>query len=197
MIARSKLRELMRTHLISLRTLEDRDHEAILELFSQPICRKGMVTDPFKDLDDIQAWLASQGPQAVALVATSEDRAIGVGLLVPGQDFRQHVGGLILFVHDAFHRRGVGTRLLKALMTIADRDLDLRRTELWVLCDNDPAVQLYRKFGFEVEGRHDCFAFRGGESVDVYTMGRVRGRTLQAAQADQVAEAPLGLAVDE
>lgn len=149
------------------------DLEAILDLFNQPSCREGMATDPFTTVGDVSAWLDSQGPDALILVACESDVAIGVGVLVQGQDSRRYVGGVILFVHDAYHRRGVGTRLLRALMSTADAFRGMRRLELWVLCDNKPAIKIYSKFGFDIEGRHRCFAWRDGEMVDVYTMARV------------------------
>jgi putative acetyltransferase len=35
-------------------------------------------------------------------------------------------------------------------------------------------IALYKKFGFEIEGTHRRFAFRGGEYVDAYSMVRTR-----------------------
>ena len=39
---------------------------------------------------------------------------------------------------------------------------------------NAAGIALYEKFGFEIEGTHPRFAFRGGEYVDAYSMARVR-----------------------
>jgi putative acetyltransferase len=47
--------------------------------------------------------------------------------------------------------------------------LDLR-----VYVDNAPAIALYEKFGFEIEGTHRCFAYRDGEYVDAHVMARLR-----------------------
>ncbi|RWX24231.1 GNAT family N-acetyltransferase, partial [Rhizobium leguminosarum] len=46
--------------------------------------------------------------------------------------------------------------------------------ELTVYTDNDVAIGLYRKFGFEQEGLLRAFGFRSGEYVDAYTMARLR-----------------------
>lgn len=56
-----------------------------------------------------------------------------------------------LVVHDDFHRRGVSAALLGALLYTSDNWLDLKRLELTVFVDNEPAIRLYRKFGFEIE----------------------------------------------
>ena len=41
---------------------------------------------------------------------------------------------------------------------------------------NEPAIALYRKFGFVEEGRHRGFALRDGEYVDALAMARLHPR---------------------
>ena len=36
------------------------------------------------------------------------------------------------------------------------------------------AIALYRKFGFETEGTHRCYALRAGRYVDAYAMARLK-----------------------
>jgi putative acetyltransferase len=79
-------------------------------------------------------------------------------------------------VRDDFHGRGVGTALMVALINLADNWLNLHRLELEVFVDNEPAIHLYQKFGFVIEGRLVDFAFRDGEYADVFVMGRIRAR---------------------
>jgi putative acetyltransferase len=43
-----------------------------------------------------------------------------------------------------------------------------------VYTDNAPAIRLYEKFGFTIEGTLVDFAFRDGQYVDVYMMARLR-----------------------
>jgi L-phenylalanine/L-methionine N-acetyltransferase len=45
---------------------------------------------------------------------------------------------------------------------------------LEVYTDNEPAVRLYKKFGFSVEGTLRRYAFRDGRFVDAYMMARLR-----------------------
>jgi putative acetyltransferase len=40
--------------------------------------------------------------------------------------------------------------------------------------DNAPAIALYKRNGFEIEGTHRDFAFRGGSFVDAYAMARIK-----------------------
>ena len=76
---------------------------------------------------------------------------------------------------DDFHGRGVGAALLGALVDTADKWLNLRRLELAVYVDNEPAIRLYKRFGFVIEGTRRAAAFRDGEFVDDYVMARLRG----------------------
>jgi len=45
---------------------------------------------------------------------------------------------------------------------------------LTVYVDNEPAIRLYQKFGFEVEGTRRKDVFRDGQYVDSYAMARLR-----------------------
>ena len=77
-------------------------------------------------------------------------------------------------VHDEFQRRGIGAALLAALIEAADRWFNLRRLELAVYVDNEPAIALYKKFGFVIEGTRRADAFRDGAFVDSYMMARLK-----------------------
>jgi putative acetyltransferase len=77
-------------------------------------------------------------------------------------------------VHDDWQGKGVGTAFMLAAVDMADKWLNLTRLELEVYTDNESAVRLYKKFGFEIEGMMKRFAFRDGEYVDVYAMARFR-----------------------
>ena len=86
---------------------------------------------------------------------------------------RSHVGRVWLCVHDDFQRRGIGAALVTALIDAADNWLNLRRLELTVYVDNEAAIRLYEKFGFEIEGRRRSDCFRDGLFVDSYAMARL------------------------
>jgi L-phenylalanine/L-methionine N-acetyltransferase len=59
------------------------------------------------------------------------------------------------------------------MIDLADNWLGLHRIELTVYVDNAPAIHLYEKFGFVIEGTARAFALRGGEYVDAHTMARL------------------------
>ena len=66
-----------------------------------------------------------------------------------------------------------GSALMAAMCDYADRWAGVLRLELTVFVDNAPAIALYRKFGFEIEGTHRAYALRDGRYADVHAMARL------------------------
>ena len=87
---------------------------------------------------------------------------------------RRHSGGLGIMVRTDCQGQGIGTALLEAVLDLADNWLMLRRVELEVYADNQRAVRLYEKFGFEAEGRKREAAVKNGAYVDLLVMARLR-----------------------
>ena len=63
---------------------------------------------------------------------------------------------------------------MDACLNLADDWLNLRRVDLRVYADNEPAIKLYEKFGFELEGTLRDHTFRGGQYIDAYAMARLK-----------------------
>jgi putative acetyltransferase len=61
---------------------------------------------------------------------------------------------------------------MTAILDLADNWLMLKRVELSVFVDNEPALALYRSFGFVVEGTKKFAAIRNGAYMDEYLMAR-------------------------
>jgi putative acetyltransferase len=87
---------------------------------------------------------------------------------------RAHARMLGMAVQQRFHGKGVGTALMQALVDLADKWLPVTRIELTVFTDNGRAIDLYKRFGFEIEGTHKAYALRDGKYVDTYAMARTR-----------------------
>jgi len=164
------------TKSISIRHSEPNDYEALHRIFSGPKAIWGTLQLPFPSLEQWRKRLAEPPDGFFSLVASVDDEVVGsLGLRTfPNRPRRRHVGGVGMAVRDDWHGKGVGTALLGAAIDLADNWLNLTRLELTVFVDNEPAVHLYRKCGFAVEGTLAHYVFRNGEYVDCYMMARVR-----------------------
>ena len=109
------------------------------------------------------------------MVAEIEGELVGqIGLHLEQNQRRKHVAGFGMAVKDTFQGKGVGSKLLSAVIDLAENWLNIQRLELTVYTDNEAAIALYKKHGFNVEGESSKFAFRDGEFVSVYHMARVK-----------------------
>ena len=151
------------------------DATAIASLHNLPGYRFGTLRTPFHSVAEIRRHLESPTAGAYRLIAEHDGRTIGdIGLTPAGNPRRRHVATIGMGVHDEFAGRGVGSALMKAVLDIADNWLDLRRVELTVFSDNEPAIRLYERHGFVTEGCLKQFAFRDGHYVDAFTMARLK-----------------------
>ena len=124
----------------------------------------------------MEELLRQPGQNRHFLVAVSPDNTVLglVMLTVESNPRRRHSGGLGIMVRTGCQGQGIGTALLEAVLDLADNWLMLRRVELEVYADNQRAVRLYEKFGFEAEGRKREAAVKNGAYVDLMVMARLR-----------------------
>jgi L-phenylalanine/L-methionine N-acetyltransferase len=161
---------------IIIRRAEPSDYEAMQQIFLGPKAVWGTLQLPFPSVDVWRKRLA-EPPEGFFLLAACAGREV-VGQLglhtFPSRPRRHHAGQIGMAVRDDWQGKGVGTALMQAGVDLADRWLNLRRLELEVFVDNEPAIRLYKKFGFKIEGTLVEFAFRDGRYVDTFTMARLR-----------------------
>jgi len=152
------------------------DYMAVTQLFAGPQAVWGTLQTPFPSQELWRQRLADPEKGLVLLVACEGNDLVGMlGLHTnPEQPRRRHAATLGMTVRDDRQGRGVGTALVKAALELADGWLNLGRLELNVWVDNEPALRLYRKFGFDVEGTLRAYALREGRFVDAFAMSRLR-----------------------
>ncbi len=165
---------------IHIRRATPEDLEAVYKIYTGPLVVRGTLQLPFPSID---LWRKRLEPQdgVIPLVACADDEIVGHLALMTfvHSPRRRHVGTLGMAARDDWQGRGVGSALMEAVIDLADLWLNLKRLELEVFSDNAPAVGLYKKFGFQIEGTLRAYAFRDGEYADVYAMARLRGISSQ------------------
>jgi L-phenylalanine/L-methionine N-acetyltransferase len=161
---------------LRIRRAEPDDHQALYEIFSGPKAFAGTLQLPYPSLEDWRKKLAEPPEGLYSLVAVIGERVVGmVGVhTYPNKPRRRHVGAVGIAVHDDWAGKGVGSALMRAGLDLADNWLNLTRLVLEVYTDNEPAIRLYERYGFEREGTLRQDVFREGRYVDSYVMARLR-----------------------
>ena len=175
-----------------LRRVKPADAAAIAEQFSDPEVFGGTLQLPFASEEIWAQRIAGHAPPTpgsneLVLAAVLDDKPVGMAGLHPvGPSVRRrHAMGLGVTVAKASQGRGVGQALLAALLDYADNWAQVLRVELTVFSDNERAIRLYERHGFEHEGRHKAYALRHGVYVDALAMARLHPRQpLVRASAD-------------
>jgi len=159
---------------IVIRATEASDAEAIFEIMNGRLAQANTLQIPWVSLDERRRRLEPD-PNSHRLAATIDGRVVGMlGLHLERGPRRRDVASIGMAVHDDFQGQGVGSALMRALIELADGWYGVRRLELTVYTDNAPAVHLYEKFGFVIEGTGRQYALRAGKYVDAYYMARLR-----------------------
>jgi RimJ/RimL family protein N-acetyltransferase len=105
-------------------------------------------------------------------VAVDVGRVVGWCDITPRTHETLRHGGVLGMGVAASHRgRGVGAALLRATLDAA-LARGLTRIELTVRADNHPAIALYQRHGFELEGRMRGYMIVDGVACDALLMAR-------------------------
>jgi putative acetyltransferase len=160
---------------IVVRHAEPEDYGAVHLVYSAPLASAQTLGLPFSSDREWREGLARRRDDHVPLVACTQGEIVGhLGLSFYTRPRRRHAGHFGIAVRDDWQGKGVGTGLMRACVDLADNWLNLERLELRVYVDNAPAIALYEKFGFGIEGTQKRMAFRAGEYVDAHLMARLR-----------------------
>jgi putative acetyltransferase len=161
--------------IITLERFNESHLEGITALYNDPAVTRQVLQMPFQSTEVWRQRLTPDNERVVQLVALHQGAVIGnIGLEQFLRIRRSHAGSLGMGVAVAWQGKGVGTKLLAAALDIADNWMNLQRVELSVYSDNEAAIGLYRKFGFETEGLFRDYAVRDGMLVDTLSMARLR-----------------------
>jgi ribosomal protein S18 acetylase RimI-like enzyme len=118
----------------------------------------------------VQETIASGTPH---FVAVAEANVVGWCDVAPKpRPTLAHSGILGMGVISEYRRQGIGRALLNATLAAAQAK-SMKRIELTVRVDNDPARRLYESCGFVVEGLCRRHMLVDGEFKDSWLMARL------------------------
>jgi len=144
---------------VVIRSAEAADAEVLLANMEEILQEPYSVTAPDEGVPSIegeQAWIGDnrEKPGWLAVVAEVDGRVVGLLNFRNGPRRRlAHRGSLGMSVLRAWRKRGIGDALLTTLLDWARAEPGIVKVCLAVYAGNVPAVRLYEKHGFVVEGR--------------------------------------------
>lgn len=161
---------------IEYRRASPDDAAAMARLMSDPEVFAGLMQMPYPGAEAWRKRLEEQVEQhdALHLLAIDNGEVIASGGIhgVSLRMRRRHVAGLGICIARERQGQGIGSEMMKRLLDWGDNWAGYLRIELNVYTDNERAIALYRRFGFEMEGTHRAHALRAGVYVDTRAMAR-------------------------
>ena len=146
-------------------------------MMAEPSVQRNLMQLPYPAEERWAQQLAENnapGKTDFAIVAERGGAVVGsAGLHPVVQLRRRHAAMLGISVAAAHQGTGVGQALMQAMCNYADDWGQLLRIELTVFSDNERAIALYRRFGFEHEGLLRGYAMRDGVYADALAMARL------------------------
>ncbi|HKX10117.1 MAG TPA: GNAT family N-acetyltransferase [Stellaceae bacterium] len=166
---------------LAVRCATERDAPGLVGLINQLAVEATLLfvvpIDPVNGADDLRQFVhatAASGNNGV-FVAALGDRLVGLatatGGVHPAKRATVEIGIGIL---EAYRARGIGRALMAGVEDWA-RIAGIHRLQLPVVCTNEPAIGLYRKSGFTIEGTLRQSARVNGRDVDQYMMSKLLG----------------------
>ena len=159
---------------ITIRALEPSDADDFCALLNAPLAQSMTAGLPYFSREQARQMLANPPESFYALAAVVDGRVVGSCSLRLGARRQRHLGQIGISVRDDYAGQGIGSALMAAVIDLAENWLGLTRLELQVYTDNARAIQLYEKFGFQIEGTMRRQALSDGAYVDAHFMARIK-----------------------
>jgi RimJ/RimL family protein N-acetyltransferase len=117
---------------------------------------------------------SAAAPNSIFLMAEVDGEIVGeINCRGGTRQATRHAVTLGISVRQERRGQGLGEALMASAIAWAKQTRIVTRIELQVYARNEPAIHLYRKFGFEVEGRRRRVIFQDGEYLDDLIMALI------------------------
>jgi len=157
--------------VVSIRSFRPEDFEAMLAMFQSLSAEALRFGNPPYDRARLERWVSGlEG--GILLLAFDGEKVVGVAMVFGrGRTGFRGIGEFVSYIHQDYHRKGLGTFLAKTILQEA-KAKGFRRVSLQVVADNTGAIKVYERAGFLHEGRMKA-AFLGddGDYHDKLVMG--------------------------
>ncbi len=179
---------------VIIRPASSADLTSINAIFNHYVAHSTCVwtTTPYSEAERA-AWYEEHGAAMPVLVADSGGRVVGWSALGTFRAAYTLAGTLedSIYVHHAFHRQGIGSRLLKELIGAARR-LGHRSILANISADQTASIRLHEKHGFQRVAHLRQVGQKFGQWLDAIYLQLL----LSTAQPIESAAAPTGFRAD-
>jgi RimJ/RimL family protein N-acetyltransferase len=181
---------------VYLRPLEAADAEQFRQWLCDPSVRTGLkifapITEKM-EREFIENSGSNPNDFRFAIVRKEDDRLIGAASL-HNTRWKDRSSSFGLLIGDTECRgHGYGTEATLLALHYAFVTLNLNRVELGVYDFNKPAIRVYEKLGFVLEGNQRQHSFVEGRYVDHYAYSMLAGEYFAAHLRPQPSKTSLG-----
>lgn len=134
-----------------------------------PISREDLsipmeLIDSFRD--GLSISINKLGWRRVLVAVNKKNEIIGhIDLKSYNQKYTNHRAIMGMGVHREHRKEGLGSLLIESLLDWIKNENIIERIDLWVLSENNPAIRLYSKLGFQKVGEvEDMFRIDGSSN---------------------------------
>ena len=151
------------------------DLNAITEIYNEAVLTTVASFDiEPKTAAEQKAWFANHGPKRPILVAELDGVVVGWASL---SDWSHHDAyadtvEISLYVKEEFRRRGIGTRLLEAIVEEGEK-AGIHTIIARITQGNEESIHLHESVGFEHIGVMREVGRKFGKLLDVYLMQKI------------------------
>jgi len=157
----------------NIREANENDAKSIKDIVDSVASEKYYVVPEISRENWTETTREIKNRKGLTIVTQVNGKTVGMAYLVPGKyEKNRHVGFLGICILKGFRRMGIGTAMMNHLIEWARNQGDLEKISLTVFSTNKPAINLYRKLGFETEGISKKQYKIEGKYVDELTMGK-------------------------
>ncbi len=160
---------------LAIRDATAADAGAICRIYNQGIQdRVATLETEERTPEERAAWLEARGSRHPVLVVVAGDEVVGWGSLNVFNPRRayDHVADFSLYIERGWRGRGVGRRLLDALIA-RGRALGYHKLVLSAFPYNEAGLQVYRRAGFREIGTYREQGLLDGNWVDTIIMEKI------------------------
>jgi RimJ/RimL family protein N-acetyltransferase len=168
---------------VALTPLAEEHLGNLLHWLEDQAIRDGILSDQVITPAGHRSWFRAQRQDASQAVFAILGGSRHVGVLgFRSLSKRHETGELWMYIGSQHQRQGLGRGALRAGVEIGFNKLGLRKISLSVRIDNTPAVGLYAREGFIVEGVLRADRLYRGTPVDLLRMALLRARAAPASR---------------